>query len=286
MHFSETPRQSAVAGQFYPDDSKVLREDILRYLNTRPPKMVDFRGRNVLSMLVPHAGYIFSGAIAGMTLGRMTLPDRVILLGPNHTGKGAPLSVWNGGSWLTPLGEVPVDKAAATALVDANVGFCGDMDAHMREHSLEVVLPFFQVMNPNVRVTPITVANSSFDTLRAAGEAIADVVALADEFGEKIMIVVSSDMSHYLPHEKAVAMDSLALATAKTLDPEALFTVVRDNDISMCGILPFIMSLFAVKRLGANRLRVMAYATSGQTGRAVGVDTNRVVGYAGLAVTQ
>ena len=286
MQFSEIPRQSAVAGRFYSDDNNALREEVSRYLNTRPPKKVDFRGREVLSLMLPHAGYAFSGPIAGITLGQTTLPDRVILLGPNHTGKGAPLSVWNGGSWLTPLGEVPVDRAVATSLIATEAGFCADRDAHIREHSLEVQLPFFQVMNPKVCVTPVTVGSLALDALQKAGEAMAEVVASAAEFGDKILIVVSSDMSHYLPHEKTVALDSLALATAKTLDPEALLTVVRDNNISMCGILPFILALFAVKRLGANRLRVMAYATSGQTGRAFGADMNRVVGYAGLAITR
>ena len=286
MQFSEIPRQSVVAGRFYPDGDKALHDVVSRYLGMQPQKVVDLKGREVLSLLLPHAGYVYSAPVVGVTLGRLTLPDRIILLGPNHTGQGKPLSVWNGGAWLTPLGAVPVDKDAATGLVAANAGFYADMEAHLQEHSLEVLLPFFQVTNPNVRVTPVTVSRLPLAALEKAGEALAGVVSAAAASGEKILIVVSSDMSHYLPHEKTVAMDSLALATAKTLDPEKVFSVVQDNAISMCGIAPFTLALFALKRLGATNLRVLAYATSGQAGRAAGADMSKVVGYAGVVISR
>jgi AmmeMemoRadiSam system protein B len=286
MQFSQTPRQSAVAGRFYPNDPQSLREEVLRYLRMRPQKLVDLQGRELLALLVPHAGYAFSGPIAGMTLGRMYLPDRLILLGPNHTGQGAPLSVWNGGPWQTPLGAVPVDEAAASALLAADAGFSGDMKAHLREHSLEVLLPFFQIMNPKIRITAVAVSCLPLATLRKAGEALAGAVAAAAASGEKILIVMSSDMSHYLPHSEAVTMDSMALNALKTLDAETYFKTVRGNDISMCGVFPVTAALFALADLGAARVRVMAYATSGQTGRAFGADMDKVVGYAGVAVTR
>jgi len=286
MAFSETPRKSVVAGRFYPDDPAALRADVLRYLGLRPRKLVDLRGKDILCMLVPHAGYVFSGPIAGLTLGRITLPDRLIVLGPNHTGMGAPISVWNGGPWQTPLGAMPMDRDAAEALINANAGFTGDIEAHAKEHSLEVLVPFFQVMNPKVRMTAVTVSGVPFAMLREAGDALGAVLAEADKAGERILLIVSSDMSHYLPHERAVTMDSIALNAMKTLDPETYFSTVKDNNISMCGVFPMTMALFALAHLGATSARVLSYATSGQTGRAFGADMERVVGYAGAVITR
>lgn len=286
MEFSETPRKSIVADRFYPGDARTLRDDVNRFLQLRPQKLVNLEDREVLGLLVPHAGYIFSGPVAGMTFGRISLPDRIIVLGPNHTGAGSPLSVWNGGPWITPLGAMRIDQDASRALVDADAGFSGDMNAHFQEHSLEVLVPFFQVMNPNARMTAVVVSGQSFSMLRAAGDALANVLLAAEASGEKILLVVSSDMSHYLPHNKAVTVDSMALDAMKTLDPETFFAVVRDNGISMCGVFPMTMALFALSRLGAASARILAYATSGQTGRAYGADMNKVVGYAGAVITR
>lgn len=290
MQFSETPRQSAVAGRFYPDDPHALREDILRYCAMRPQQPLDPEDGELLALLVPHAGYVFSGPIIGqtigITLGGITLPDRILLLGPNHTGRGAPLSVWNGGPWRTPLGDVPVDEAARSALIAASAGFSGDMQAHLQEHALEVPLPFLYCLNPTLRITAVTVSGLPLAALRDAGEALAVVVADAAASGEKILLVVSSDLSHYLPHDQAVVMDAMALDAMKTLNPETYFTTVRENAISMCGVFPMTMALFALARLGAGKATVLAYATSGQTGRAFGAGMDRVVGYAGAAITR
>lgn len=286
MDFSETSRRSVVADRFYPGDPNTLRDDVNRFLQLRPKKLVNLEDREVLGLLVPHAGYIFSGPVAGLTFGRISLPDRIIVLGPNHTGAGTPISVWNGGPWITPLGAVPIDQDASRALVDANAGFSGDMNAHIQEHSHEVLVPFFQVMNPNVRMTAIVVSGLPFSMLQAAGNALADVLLAAEASGEKILLVVSSDMSHYLPHSKAVPADTMALEAMKTLDPEKFFAVVRDNGISMCGVFPMTMAMFALSRLGADSFRVLAYASSGQTGRAYGADMDKVVGYAGAVMTR
>ncbi len=286
MLFSDTPRQSVVAGRFYPGDAESLSEEVARFLRLRSRKIVDLLGWNVICLLVPHAGYIFSGPVAGMTLARVTLPERVILLGPNHTGRGAPVSVWNGGPWLTPLGAARPDKDTIGALVDAGAGFSPDMQAHLQEHSLEVLIPFFQVMNPKARITPITVSSLSLLELRVAGEALADVVSAAAALGERILLVVSSDMSHYLPHDQAVRVDSLALEALLSLAAEHYFHTVLDNKISMCGVFPMTMALFALKKLGAVSARVLAYATSGQTGKSVGADMSKVVGYAGVAIME
>ena len=275
-------RQSAVAGRFYPADAKELGAEVAACLAKQLSHAVDLAGREVSAVMVPHAGYVFSGGIAGMTLSQVPLPNRVVVIGPNHTGRGAPFSLWSGGAWRTPFGDVPIDELSRAALTATNAGFTPDTVAHIREHSLEVLLPFFQVLNPSVRILPITVGGGSLANLRDAGAALAGVVLAAKSEGERVLLVVSSDMSHYLPHEKAVACDTLALEALACLDAEKFYATVRENAISMCGVLPMTMALFALNRLGTTRADVTAYATSGQTGRAFDADMDKVVGYAGV----
>lgn len=286
MNFSDTPRQSVVAGRFYPGDAGELREQVATYLALRPSKPADLKDADVLAVMVPHAGYVFSGPVAGMTLGLIDLPDRIILLGPNHTGRGAPISVWSGGGWETPLGTMPIDAASRDALIASGAGFSPDMAAHGQEHSLEVVVPFLQVKNPAARFVPITVDGVPMPALEAAGRVLAATIEAAASAGERVLLVVSSDMSHYLPHDKAMAADSMVLGALASLDPEKFHSTVRGQNITMCGVFPMTMALFALNRLGATKARVIAYATSGQTGRAFGADMSKVVGYAGVALTR
>lgn len=285
MGFSEVPRKSVVAGRFYPDDAALLRAEVCRFLALKPRKLVKLEGKEILAVLMPHAGYVYSGPVAGVTLGRTALPDHIIVLGPNHTGSGAPLSIWSGGPWQTPLGEMAVDGPLRQELVGSG-WFTPDTAAHAREHSLEVLVPFFQVMNPKAHIVPVTVSPVPSLHLKAAGEALAEVVSTAAAKKEKVLIVVSSDMSHYLPHNKAVVMDGMALEALRSLDPEVYFETIRHNEISMCGVFPMTLALHALKALSVDSAKSVAYATSGQTGRAVGADMNNVVGYAGVLFTR
>lgn len=278
-------RRSAVSGRFYPSNAGELRAQVATYLTVPPQESVSFSPTDVLGVMVPHAGYVFSGAIAGATLGQVGLPERVVVLGPNHTGQGVPISVWNGGPWSTPLGSMAIDEAMRDALINANVGFAADKTAHSREHSLEVLVPFFQVKNPDAIMTPITVASAQMNVIRRAGETLAAKIIEAGEGGPRPLIVVSSDMSHYLPHEEAVKMDSLALCALESLDPEYYFNAIRQFNISMCGVYPMTLALYALAALGAKSAHRVAYATSGQTGRAYGADMQKVVGYAGVVIT-
>lgn len=282
MRYSDTPRQSVVAGRFYPGNADELKKQVTACLAARPSRVFDFTNREVLAVMAPHAGYVFSGAVAGMTLNQVPLPERIIALGPNHTGCGALFSLWSGGPWRTPLGVVPVDKISREALAGAHAGFTPDTAAHEQEHSLEVLLPFFQVLRPAARVLPIIVGGGAPDELRDAGEALAAVVLAAKERGGRVLLVVSSDMSHYLPHEKTVERDTLALEALASLDAETFYNTVRGNNISMCGVFPMTMALFALAKLGATRADVVVHATSGQTGRAFGAGMDKVVGYAGV----
>ena len=283
---SETARRAVVAGRFYPGGAKDLRDQATAFLAAQPQAPARFAREDVLAVMLPHAGYPFSGAVAGATLGQIDVPDRLILLGPNHTGRGAPLSVWGGGGWESPLGLMPLDMAARELFLAHGTGFVPDRAAHEGEHSLEVLVPFFQVRNPEARILPIAVGNVPLPVLETAGAVLAEVASAAVSAGERILLVVSSDMSHFLPHAAAVEADAVALDALETLDPEVFFTVVRGKGISMCGVFPMTLALFALARLGAAKAFRIAYATSGQTGRAFGADMNRVVGYAGVVFTR
>ena len=284
MPHTQTTRRSAVAGRFYPADRKTLHAQVTACLAVKPPNPIVCTGNDVLAVMVPHAGYVFSGAIAGMTLAGVPLPNSIFLLGPSHTGQGVPLSVWADGAWETPLGNVCVDTALAADLLARDAGFCADVAAHTREHSLEVVLPFLQVHTPQARVVPVVVGGVSLERLRTAGEALAETVRSAGVRGEAVGIVVSSDMSHFLPHDVTAQRDAQALKALCSLDPERFYATVRQGNISMCGVLPMTLALYACRMLGATDAEVVAYATSGQTGKAVGADMNRVVGYAGVII--
>lgn len=264
-------RSPVVAGQFYTDDAASLRSQVENFLEAGTPQ----GPIPTLLCMVPHAGYIFSGAITGLTLGLANLPETLLLLGPNHTGKGAKISLWSGGDWQTPLGNVQVDTNFAAALVAQEPLFSPDTAAHLNEHSLEVVLPFLQVKNQKTKIIPIAFADSNPEVLARTGAAIARCIR---EYHRPVGIIVSSDMSHYLPQKKAQSLDALALEAIKKADPEELYTVVRENNISMCGVLSMTAALVACRLLGVKKARVTRYATSGD----VCNDMQHVVGYAGV----
>lgn len=266
-------RRPVVAGRFYPADPAELRREVAGYLAGADPSLT---GPALLAM-VPHAGYVYSGAVAGRALGAAALPDTVLLLGPNHTGRGQRLAVWPGGAWEIPGGAVPVDAELARALCAADDRLVPDVQAHVGEHSLEVVLPFLWVKNPATRIVPVAVSEPDPRVLAAVGAAMAGVLG---DIPERVGIVVSSDMSHYVPREAARERDALALTRVLDLDPLGLWDVVRREGITMCGVLPMALGLFIAKALGAREAVMAAYATSGE----VTGDMEQVVGYAGVIV--
>jgi len=266
-------RQPVVAGQFYPGRAEELRRQVDALLGHAGQR----ESRRTLLAMVPHAGYMYSGPVAGRTLGEAHLADRMLLLGPNHTGRGHRLAVWPSGAWDIPGARVPVDDVLAGALLAASPRLTPDAEAHVGEHSLEVELPFLVRTNPACRIVPIAVAEPNPAVLREVAAAAAGVL---QALPEPVSVVVSSDMSHYLPQEVAKRQDSLALDRILALDPEGLFTVVREAGITMCGVLPMVLGLFLAKALGATEAVLAAYATSGE---ATG-DYRQVVGYAGVLV--
>ena len=276
----QPPRRPVTAGTFFPGAAKDL-QTVLDHFYAQSVKADEKIHDDAILVMVPHAGYVYSGGTAAKTLRQTRLPRRIVLLGPCHQHRGAGLSLWPGDAWLTPLGEAPVDMDFYRRLMDSGAGFAFDAAAHKQEHSLEVIVPFLQARREDIAISPVAVSLSAPDRLRRAGEALAGVIrACAEADGERPLMIVSSDMNHYLSQENTEKQDGMALGAINLEDPLALYKTVADNDITMCGVLPMTLGLFAARELGAREARLLAYATSG----AASGDFSRVVGYAGVLV--
>ena len=228
--------------------------------------------------IVPHAGYVYSGGVAGAVYARLSIPPTCVILCPNHTGRGAPAALDPSEAWRTPLGDTPLNRRLANRLMELAPSLEEDSEAHRREHSLEVQLPFLQVTNPGVAIVPVCLGEPSLSLCREIGEALA---TLRREEDAPPLLLASSDMNHYEAREVSRRKDDRALARVEGLDPEGLFRTVLTESISMCGFLPATALLFAARAGGARSARVVARADSGdQTG-----DVSSVVGYAGVIVT-
>ena len=228
---------------------------------------------------MPHAGYIYSGEVAGAIYTRVAVPSRTIILCPNHTGFGVPLSIMSRGSWQTPLGVVEIDSEMAMALMASNPDLEEDFEAHRREHAIEVQLPFLQHILPGTgtRFVPITIGVSGWEPLERLGKAIAETIQRIDR---STLIIASSDMNHYESDAITRVKDARALEPLLKLDARSLHEIVRREKISMCGVGPATAMIVASRLLGATQADLVKYATSAEVSR----DFNRVVGYAGVIV--
>jgi MEMO1 family protein len=268
---SATIRHPAVSGRFYPGKADKLLADIADYTSERVEPV------SALGCVVPHAGYMYSGHVAGAVYSRLNVPRRCIVLCPNHTGMGRPLAIVSQGSWETPLGEVAIDELLAGDLKVRFPLLDEDVNAHRSEHAAEVQLPFLQVRQKELSIVPIALGTGDYQALHGLGEAIADVVA---ELEEPVLIVASSDMNHYEPDAVTRIKDRKAIDRILSLDPRGMYDVVMNEDISMCGFGPTVAMLTAAKGLGAKSAELIKYATSGD----ISGDRNMVVGYAGVVV--
>lgn len=264
-------RHPAVAGQFYPKDKNQLLVELQTYLR------VAAEPAPALGCIAPHAGYVYSGHVAGAVYAQVAVPHCCIVLCPNHTGYGTPLSIMAEGIWETPVGDVPIDGVFASRLLQSFPVLNEDPDAHRKEHAIEVQLPFLLARRRNLRFVPIVIGTRSYEALEGLGHAIANVLADVDE---RVLVVASSDMNHYESDAVTRVKDRKAIERILALDPAGLNEVVTQENVSMCGYGPAIVMLTAARQMGAKSAELVKYATSGD----VSGDRRLVVGYAGIVV--
>jgi AmmeMemoRadiSam system protein B len=264
-------REAVYAGQFYPGNPDELRKEVNSFLLS-PESLLEAKG-----ILVPHAGYIYSGAVAGRVFSSAKLPKRFIILGPNHTGRGAALSLSPSNGWRTPLGIAPVASELNLKLLKACPQLQEDPSAHRSEHCIEVLIPFLQVLQPDCCFSAICMRTADYASLESLGHAMAQVIHAE---AEPVLLIASSDMTHYEDADTAASQDTLAIDRMLALDPAGLYRVIIDNDITMCGFAPAVAVLVACADLGASSGTLIQYTHSG----VVSGDFDRVVAYAGIAL--
>ena len=261
-------RRPHVAGSFYPSESAALRQFCKANL---PPS----RELSARAVILPHAGYIYSGQTACLVLSRVKVPELNLLIGPNHRGYGADFSLYDEGEWETPLGAVPIETAAAREMLAACPNLKKDCEAHADEHSLEVLVPFLQFKNPSVKILPVIAGTLNLERTREFAQALGNFLAARSETR---LVVVSTDMSHYEDDRATRKKDQYALDAILNLDAESLVQAVKRHRITMCGFIPVVALLLMSEALGVRKTTLVDYRTSAD---ATG-DTDRVVGYAGF----
>ncbi|MFH2144750.1 MAG: AmmeMemoRadiSam system protein B [Candidatus Omnitrophota bacterium] len=264
-------RKSAVAGQFYPKTKDQLYQSIKKYTDAGAKK------EDALAVIMPHAGYSYSGSVAGKTVSHVLVKETALIIGPNHTGLGVPYSIVASGIWQTPLGEVPINNELATLLLKKSEFVKENEGAHVYEHSIEVEIPFLQFFNSKLSILPMVISDFNIKHYAAVGQAIAEAII---EYKQPVLIVASTDFTHYESQESVKNKDEFALNAILQLDAEKLIREVSEKHISMCGFAPVAVTIFASKRLGATQAELINYKTSGD----ISGDYDNVVGYAGIAI--
>jgi MEMO1 family protein len=266
-------RMPAVADRFYPGNPEQLRSALAILV----PDVADEDKQPALAVVLPHAGYVYSGATAGATISRVRVPETVMILGPNHHGRGATLALGTE-DWRMPLGTVAIDRQLAASILRTSSNIVDDSQAHLLEHSLEVQVPFFQQVQPHLRIVPLVVSHISYAQCQSVARELA---AALREHPQPVLLAASTDMSHYESRQQASRKDQLAIEHILALDPEGLYNTVIDRNISMCGIFPTTITLLTALELGATRAELVRYTDSGEASG----DTSQVVGYAGLIIS-
>lgn len=265
-------REPVVAGRFYPAESDELRRTIQNYISNK----ANSAKTEAIAAIAPHAGYIYSGRLAAETLNSTVIPRTILLLGPNHTGKGSPISL-SSESWETPLGEVPINQGLLQAILKSSESAVVNEDAHAFEHSLEVQLPLLQYLQEKLTFVPITLKQLSYTQCVE----VADFLEAAlKDFAQQLLIVASSDMNHFESRATSEKKDKLALDAIHRMDPHALYSTVQENRISMCGVIPVVITILLSEKLGATSAKIIGYMDSGS----VSGDVQQVVGYAGVTI--
>jgi AmmeMemoRadiSam system protein B/AmmeMemoRadiSam system protein A len=266
-------RKPAVSGQFYPESPSQLKTSIQQFIDKRVLK------KEVIGLLLPHAGYIYSGSVVGAAISRTKFKDTFIIIGPNHTGMGKPWSIMTRGAWQTPLGEARIDSELARHILTTSHYLEEDHAAHQYEHSIEVQLPFLQYIRPDIEFVPIILAYSSDIIYKEVGKEIAKAIK---DLNKEAVIIASSDMTHYEQQESAKQKDNQAIEAILNLDEDELLKRINEFNITMCGYAPAVSLLSAAKELGANEAELVRYQTSGD----ISGNYSSVVGYAGVMIME
>lgn len=269
-------RTPYAAGLFYLGYKEGLTRDVKKYIKVQDEREKTIKATGVV---VPHAGYEYSGPVAGSVYGTIMPPKKFIIIGPNHSGFGFPISIEDAGTWKTPLGDVEIDETLAASLIAGSNNIKISYNAHRLEHSVEVQLPFLQIITgEDFTFVPMVMKGlPDINVYREIGNAIADSIRSAEE---DVLIIASTDFTHYEPLSVAETMDKMAIDAIMAMDPEFLLQTVYENDITMCGVGPVVTMLYAAMELGATNAELIKYATSAD----FSMDTASVVGYGGLAV--
>ena len=268
---SPKKRQPAVAGRFYPDHREALVRELETHIDRNAKKS------RVIGIVAPHAGFIYSGNVAGSVYSRIEIPDTVILIGPNHTGHGEQVAVMTEGAWSMPMGDIAIDRELAKAICEETVIAKQDSSAHQFEHSLETQLPFLQYFKNKFKIVPICIKRLKLSSCKSLSEGI---VRALKRFDKPVLLVASSDMTHYESHDRATIKDHMAITYIENRDPHGLFETVQSEKITMCGINPVTVMMLCSEKLGAREAELVKYMTSGE----VSGDMEKVVGYAGMII--
>ncbi len=276
-------RYPSQAGTFYADSDRALRRQIdecflHRFGPGKLPQLKENDRRRLISIISPHAGYMFSGPVAANGYYYAAgdgKPDSIIILGPNHTGYGSGISIVTDQIWRLPFGDIEVDSKLAKEIQSSSSYADIDNQAHRFEHSVEVQLPFLQYIYGSFKFVPICMMIQDLETCRDLGNTIAEVT-----YDKNVLIIASTDLTHYEPQEIATKKDQMIINTILNLDAESLQAVVKSNNLSMCGYGPTTVVLIAAKKLGATKVKLLSYKTSGD----IINNGKRVVGYASLSI--
>lgn len=260
-------RNPAVAGTFYPKSPEKLNQTLKSLIQPQD------KTQNVVGVILPHAGYIYSGKIAGKTVSVINIPERAVILCPNHTGYGELVSVFPPGKWIFPGFEVEIDENITSDILSSGI-FQADTGAHIKEHSAEVIIPFLHFKNPNLKISVICIRTLQKDILRSLANSLSDIYRKYKD----ILFIASSDMNHYEEDEISREKDSLAIDRIKSIDPDGFLEVCYNKNISVCGIAPVYVLLNLMKNIGVKKAELIAYGNSGE----VNGDLTSVVGYAGI----
>jgi AmmeMemoRadiSam system protein B/AmmeMemoRadiSam system protein A len=269
-------RSAAVSGQFYPASAKKLKNMVTQFLESSP---LQKDSGQLIGLICPHAGYIYSGEVAAHSYKLLEGKKirTVILIGPSHRFPLKGVSVWSKGAYQTPLGEAEIDEQMAAKITNASDDVAFHPHAHLQEHSLEVQIPFLQVILNDFRIVPVLIGRASHQTLKDIGQALASILK-----DPTVILIISSDLSHYHPYEEAVAIDKDTLEAIQTGDCEKFKVMVENGTAELCGEMPVLLLLETIRSMNrpAN-IKLLKYANSGDTAGMM----DRVVGYAALSIT-